>query len=80
MSEVPLTSDSYMIHTLQRHREILNVSLAVYLPDLEFTVILVFICNLRVIDRNSIKFKPITPHEWNVRNYYEVRALDHHHR
>lgn len=26
MSEVPLTSDSYMIHTLQRHREILNVS------------------------------------------------------
>lgn len=26
MSEIPLTSDSYMIHTLQRHREILNVS------------------------------------------------------
>lgn len=25
MAEVPLTSDSYMIHTLQRHREILNV-------------------------------------------------------
>lgn len=24
MSEIPLTSDSYMIHTLQRHREILN--------------------------------------------------------
>lgn len=27
MTEVPLTSDSYMIHTLQRHREILNVIL-----------------------------------------------------
>lgn len=25
MAEIPLTSDSYMIHTLQRHREILNV-------------------------------------------------------
>lgn len=27
MAEIPLTADSYMIHTLQRHREILNVSL-----------------------------------------------------
>lgn len=25
MAEIPLTSDSYMIHTLQRHRDILNV-------------------------------------------------------
>lgn len=27
MTEIPLTTDSYMIHTLQRHREILNVIL-----------------------------------------------------
>lgn len=25
MAEVPLTAESYMIHTVQRHREILNV-------------------------------------------------------
>lgn len=43
MSDVPLTSDSYMFHTLQRHREILNVSVLIYLNNTQIaTVILIF--------------------------------------
>lgn len=39
MSEIPPTSDSYMIHTLQRHREILNVNIVFFLFNLNANIL-----------------------------------------
>lgn len=78
MSEIPLTSDSYMIHTLQRHREILNVCLWFaysFLP-----LVFNFICHsYRDTNKNLVKFKQIIQLELNERNYFVVQAFLVHH-
>lgn len=76
LAEVPVTSDSYMIHILQRHRDILNVSeLFVHCinrPKLVTAPRVFVIC--RATSKNSKRSMPITTHESSGRNCCVARA------
>lgn len=71
MAEIPVTADSYMIHTLQRHREILNVK-----TDCLDTIsqqMSLFVLFSRATSKNTTKFRQITQRVLSVKSCYVAR-------